>query len=187
VRAGGWERVSDRDGVTVEWRSVDGSRVREVRATGVVELPIDRLFGALSDAEHYPEFMPPTESVRVLKQDGASKLLHVVIHPPWISRRDYCVIVSWPQLADGRRGSQWRQVDDGCPPPARGVVRHTRTEGTWMLRALDERHTLVEYDAIVDPGGSVPAWIVDRASAHAMRGMFHSLAVRATAPTYATP
>lgn len=183
----GWEQQSSDHGVTVDWRRVDGARVRQIRATGTVEQPLSRLLAVLKDIEHYPDFMPPTEAVEVLKVDATTKWVHVTINPPWVSRRDYCVAVRWTQFADGTVGSAWSQFDDGCPAPQKGVVRHARTEGTWRLRAVDDKHTYVEYTAITDPGGSLPAWMIDRATVKAMRSMFATLATRASDAVYGAP
>jgi hypothetical protein len=175
---GPWERFSDKDGITVEWRKVDGARVREIRATGAIDQPLARLVAVLRDIEHWPEFMPPTESAEVYDDRGDWRRMHVTINPALVSRRDYCVEVTW-KVDAGAAESRWFQVPDGCPPPKKGVVRHLRTDGTWHLRALDARRTWVEYQAVTDPAGNLPAWMVDRATAKTMRGMFQSLTKRA--------
>ena len=175
---GSWERFSDKDGITVEWRKVDGARVREIRATGAIDQPLGRLVAVLRDIEHWPEFMPPTESAEVYDDRGDWRRMHVTINPSLVSRRDYCLEVTWKVGPDAAE-SRWFQVPDGCPPPKKGVVRHLRTDGTWHLRALDARRTWVEYQAVTDPAGNLPAWMVDRATAKTMRGMFLSLTKRA--------
>jgi hypothetical protein len=185
VGAAEWEPVSDDSGITVSWRRVDGARVREIRAVGVVAQPVGRLLGVLRDVVHYPEFMPPTEAVELLAEAADSARIHVTINPPWVSRRDYCVDVRWTRFPDGSVGSAWTQTDAGCPTPRRGVVRHLRTEGTWRLRDLDGRRTFIEYQAITDPGGSLPAWAINRATVKAMRTMFQALGTRAADPAYA--
>jgi ribosome-associated toxin RatA of RatAB toxin-antitoxin module len=174
-----WEKFADKEGVLVEWRKIDASRVREIRATGIVEQPLAKLVAALRDLEHFPEFMPPTKEVEILSGQSDHRQIHVTIDPSWVQRRDYCLDVTWAQSATYAE-SRWYQIWDGCPPPKKNVVRHSRTEGTWRLYALDERRTRVEYQAITDPAGSIPAWIVDRATAKQMRGMYQSLEKRAS-------
>jgi hypothetical protein len=173
-----WEKFSDKEGVLVEWRKVEGSRNREIRASGVIEHRLDKLVAVLRDIEHWPEFMPPTESVKVYADRGDTRRLHVTINPKLVSRRDYCVETIWNVRKDGAE-SRWIQIPDGCPPPQKGVVRHLRTDGTWKLRAIDEHRTFIEYQAITDPAGNIPPWMVDRATAKTMFGMFRSLARRA--------
>jgi hypothetical protein len=185
ARGSGFVSYSDKNGVKIEWRDVEGARVKEIRAVGTVRQPLERLVAVLRDVEHFPDFMPPTEKVELVGGSGDARRLHITINPSWISRRDYCIEVTWTHFPDGSVGSRWSQFDEGCPPPTKGVVRHLRTDGTWRLRALDGQRTLVEYQAITDPGGSVPAWVVSRGTARAMRGMFETLARRAAEPQYA--
>ncbi len=173
-----WEKFADKDNVLVEWRKIDGSRVREIRASGVIAQPLDKLVTALRDLEHFAEFMPPTESVEVLGGTVDHRQIHATIDPAFVSKRDYCLDVTWtqtPSLAESR----WVQIAEPCPAPKKGIVRHLRTEGIWRLHALDGGRTNVEYQAITDPGGSIPAWIVDRATAKTMRGMYQALGKRA--------
>jgi hypothetical protein len=173
-----WQEFSNKDGVLTEWRKVDGARVREIRATGEIAQPLAKLVAMLRDIEHWPQFMPPTESVEIYEDKGDLRRMHVTINPAYVSRRDYCVEVAW-QVTATTAESHWFQIGDGCPPPKKGVVRHIRTDGTWRLRAVDARRTFVEYQAVTDPAGNIPPWMVDRATAKTMRGMFQSLARRA--------
>jgi uncharacterized membrane protein len=175
---GDWQEFSNKDGVLTEQRKVEGVRVREIRASGEIAQPLAKLVAVLRDIEHWPQFMPPTESVEILDDKGDLRRMHVTINPALVSRRDYCVEVVW-KVTETTAESRWFQYTEGCPPPKKGVVRHVRTDGTWRLRALDARRTFVEYQAITDPAGNIPAWMVDRATAKTMRGMFQSLARRA--------
>ncbi len=179
-----WEPVGSGDGVSVAWRPVAGRAIKEIRATGIVAHPAARLLAVLGDVEHYPEFMPPTARTRVLKREGATGWFYVEVNPAWISRRDYCVRSTAARLPDGTLEDSWVQTDELCPPPPRGVLRLAHTEGHWLLRPLDERHTVVEYQAVTDPGGSLPAWIANRATAHHMRHLFRSLTETAANPNY---
>jgi hypothetical protein len=172
-----WEKFSDSDGVLVEWRKVSGMPNREIRATGTIAQPLDKLVTALRDLEHYPEFMPPTEAVEINWAQGERRHIHVTIKPPWVSRRDYCLEMIWTRTATAAF-SRWFQIPE-CPPPKKGVVRHVRTEGTWNLHAVDAGHTFVEYQSICDPGGAIPSWMVDRGTAKTMIGMYQALARRA--------
>jgi uncharacterized membrane protein len=176
---GAWESFSDKEGITVEWRKIDGARVREIRASGVIEQPIGRLVAVLRDIEHWPEFMPPTEAVEIYDDRGDVRHMHVTINPSLVSRRDYCLEVTWT-VGDESASSRWFQIAEGCPPPKKGVVRHARTDGTWRLHSLGAGRTVVEYQAVTDPAGNLPAWMVNRATANTMRGMFQSLARRAS-------
>jgi hypothetical protein len=185
--AGAWERVSAKKGLVVVARPIAGSKVREVRALGIIEQPADRLFAVLGDIDRFPQIMPPTVETRALGRDGATTLWHIVIDPPLVSKRDYCANVTLTREADGVLHSTWMQTAEGCPPPAKGIVRMRHTEGRWELTPLDGGRTYVDYLGFSDPGGSIPTWAVNRAAAGSMSEMFQSLANAAADPRYATP
>jgi hypothetical protein len=180
-----WESVSNRQGINVTWRKVPDSKLREIRATGIVDFSAERLFTALADAERFPEIMPPTEALKILHRQGTTLWMHVVISPPLVSRRDYCVRGTYERLPDGSLLNRWVQTDEYCPPPLKGIVRMTHTEGRWQLMPRDGGKTEVLYQGITDPAGSLPAWIVNRATARSMTDMFGALRKAAAQPRYA--
>jgi hypothetical protein len=79
------------------------------------------------------------------------------------------------RLPDGRLESRFGRTDEGCPPEHRGLVRMTRVEGRWTLTPLPDGSTDVEYQAVTDPAGSVPVWMVNRAAGGSIRDMFRTL------------
>jgi hypothetical protein len=179
-----WDSFLSRDGVTVSSRKVDGTEIRELRATGVIPVSAERLLAALADIERYPAFMPPTVKAEMLKRAGSTGWFYIVIDPPWVSRRDYCVEVKVSRLSTGELESSWRGTAEACPPPRDGLVRMVRTEGRWRLKPIDASHTFVDYRGLTDPGGHLPAWAANRAAARAMSGMFRSLGEAARDPRY---
>jgi ribosome-associated toxin RatA of RatAB toxin-antitoxin module len=182
--AADWEPVYQRDGIAVAWRAVASSPIREIRAAGIVDRPAARLLAVLGDVDNYPRFMPPTERTRTLKREGATGWFYVEINPALVSRRDYCVRVTIERLADGTLENRWEQTEELCPPSPKGVIRMRHTEGRWRLTPLDGQRTFADYQAITDPGGALPAWIVNYATSRAMRQMFQALARTAADPRF---
>jgi len=184
--AGAWEPVAAKNGLVVVARPIEGSKIREVRAFGPVDYPAERLMAVLADLDRFPEIMPPTVETHALERRGATTLWHIVIDPPVVSKRDYCAFVTISRRADGVLHSTWKQTDEGCPPPAKGVIRMRHTEGRWELTPLDGNRTYVDYLGFSDPGGSIPAWAVNRAAAGSMTDMFRSLVKAAADSRYAS-
>lgn len=186
---GAFTPLSDKDGVRVSARAVPGSSIKEVRAEGLVEAPPERVLAVLADVGAYPEIMPPTEAARLLQRDeDGTAFYYMVINPPLIRRRDYCISLRQARLPDGRLRSAWALHDVGgrCPAPQPGVLRIQRNQGEWLL--TPERNgqaTHVMYQAFTDPGGQVPAWMVNLATARSLPGVIRSLRRAATLPRYA--
>ena len=167
--------VDDDGFAKIESRSVDGLKVKETRITATLKWPAKRLIALVGDVLHYPQFMPPTETAQVLSQSGNSGHFYIVIDPPVVHRRDYCVAIDIVKLHDGQLQSRFRGARDACPDEKPGLVRMSRVEGSWTLTPLPDGSTRVVYDAVTDPAGSVPTWMVNRAAGGSVRDMFHAL------------
>ena len=198
---GSWEQVDDDGFAKIESRPVRGVKVREIRITATLKHPAQRLAALIGDVAHYARFMPPTELTKVIatqmspdgkpdgkpngKPNGNSGSFYLVIDPPLIHRRDYCVQIDMSKLADGRLQTRFRTTAEGCPPEKPGLVRMVRVDGTWTLTPLTDNTTRVTYEAITDPAGSVPTWMVNRAAGGSVRDMFRALARAAGDPSIA--
>jgi ribosome-associated toxin RatA of RatAB toxin-antitoxin module len=170
-----WEALTSDDLTQVSSRVLPGSAVRELRITAVLKWPAARLIALIGDVDHYPSFMPPTEEAQSLGRSGATGRWYIVINPPLIQRRDYCVAITISRLPDGRLESRFGRSDEGCPEMKKGLVRMSRVEGRWTLTPRGDGATDVEYRAVTDPAGSVPSWMVNRAAGGSLREMFHAL------------
>jgi ribosome-associated toxin RatA of RatAB toxin-antitoxin module len=187
ARADEWKLYSDKDGLRIELRTVEGSSVKEVRAEAVVDAPADAIFRVLADVESYPGVMPPTVGARRLHTDGKATWYHMVIDPPVVSKRDYCLKITMSQHASGVLTSEFvvDNDDSTCPAAASGVVRMVKNRGVWTLTPVDEHHTRVVYQAHTDPGGSVPGWIVNSQTGKTMPKIFAQVMKASVSPHYA--
>jgi hypothetical protein len=185
ARAADWESHSEKDGVHLFTRDVEGSKIREVMAQGVVAARPEAVLAVLGDVTSYPEVMPPTEAATLLSKVGATAIYYMVINPGWIARRDYCIRATLSRLPEGKYKSQWTVAREGCPPVRGNVVRMNENTGQWLLSPIDGgRSTLVVYQADSDPAGAVPAWMVNSGTIGGLRDLFRSLRKAVLRPRY---
>jgi hypothetical protein len=165
----GFDPVLERDGVKVFNRKLDGSAVRELCATARIDAAPADVFAVLQAVETYPRIMPPTTVAERRATIGDETIYYMVIAPGFIERRDYCIAKR--SGGDGKNYFvDWRAFD--CPHT--NVVRMVANSGSWRLSPLDGG-TAVVYRTHADPGGLVPAWLVNRASARRVPDIFQSL------------
>ena len=180
-----WKHVCEKDGAEVFSREVPGSPVKEFRVVATIAVPAPRLTSILFDIASHPQFLPPTEAVQLVKSDANGPLLHMVLNPSWVSRRDCCLRHSLTRLADGTFRSEWHSTEEGCPAPEKGVVRMLRNDGVCLLTpSPDGLSTRVEYIAHHIPGGSIPAWLANASIPRTLPKVLHALAQRAAIPRY---
>ena len=180
-----WKSAYEKDGVQVSTRPVEGSKILEVQGIGVIESSAEQIFAALGDVEAFPEIMPPTESARVLRREGATAWYYMVINPPVVARRDYCVKISLVRLPDGRARSEWNLTDEHCPAKKSTMVRIEANSGRWVLTPISPTRTHVVYESHTDPAGDVPPWMVNRATSQSVADIFNALRKASAMPRYA--
>ncbi|KAA0256082.1 hypothetical protein FBQ97_08000 [Acidobacteria bacterium ACD] len=182
--AGDWTLAVEKQGVKVWTRQAQGVDVREVRAESTFDLPAPRILAMLADVGSYSRLMPLTDESRLLRRDGRAAWFYMVIDPPWLSHRDFCIRTWQWRREDGALVSEWATDEAGCPAPRPGMVRILRNEGRWTLTALDEGTTVVGYEALTDPGGNVPKWMVNMGTPGSLVNVFTALRKAAELPEY---
>jgi hypothetical protein len=174
----GWEVAKKTDSLTVFARERKGSRVKEMRAEGVIAAPPEKVWKAIRDYESYAETMPYTEVARVLSREDGGKVtyLYSVINAPLVDRRDYVIrLVDESKWADGQGFLRvtWTPANDRGPPKPDNVVRVEVNEGYWHLEPAEGgKKTRAVYYVYTNPGGSVPRWLVNRANSSAVPDVF---------------
>lgn len=156
-----WRHVADRDGMTIEARSVDDATRREVRVSTHDPLSPDAIMATLWRHEEYPTFVDFLEQVDVLRDDGDSKLVYERIRVPFGRDRDTTLRITRTRAGDGWEVVSTATPDDG-PPPAAGYVRIRASRSVWRLVPGADGGTDVSYQIRTDAGGLLPDWLVAR-------------------------
>ncbi len=180
-----WRLATERDGVRIFSRKVPGTAVHELRGEATIGLPAARIFALICDLDAYPGVMPRTTESRLLRRDVDAAWYYMVIDPPWIARRDFCVRAERSHLPDGSLVASWTLDGEGCPAPRPGYVRLPRNEGKWVLTPLGDASTALSYQALTDPGGTIPKWLVNKGAPGGIVDVIEAVRRAAALPKYA--
>ena len=140
-------------------------RIREGCGLGVIEAPLSAVRDVVDAAADFAQFMP-----RVLESDvepvspGVYLNRQILDMPFPVEDRRYTVRVETGAVETGAGTgwqARWTYVEGS------GNVRESR--GSWTLIPLDSERTVVVYRVLTDPGGRLPAWIVDYTAPRALR------------------
>ena len=159
----GWKLHSEKDGVQVFTQVVPNSAFRAVKAVGLVETSMSRLAYVLMDVNTTREWVYGTKVCTLLKQMTPSDLVYYAeVDLPWpASNRDFIIRIT---LTQDPRSKVMTIVAENMPayvPEKSGIVRIQRSSGLWHITPVDREHVRVEYTLQVDPGGLIPAWLVN--------------------------
>jgi hypothetical protein len=197
-----WERLEEKDGVTVFLRRTPGSPIKEAIGKGVVDVPPCRVFQVLRDSDRLVEFMPYVKA-HILKAAGADwENVCEYLDFPW---------PIWDRLVTVRVDRVSNCQDNGCEyfkfwrkdetfsctieeireayqdAVADPVVPPTN-QGYWHLLSEDGgKKTLVYYYLLSDAGGTIPALVQNYFLHVAVRKLFNAVRERASDPDLYPP
>jgi hypothetical protein len=166
---GPWERVSEKDGIVVERRSVEASNLKEFLGRGVIDAPIARVLAVIRDANRRSEWMPNCAGSFLVEENMAARtqLAYFRTKAPWpVSDRDSVNRAEiFVEPAKHRVYIPFEALSHPRVPPVKGVVRMPALRGHWILIPIDNgRATEAEYQVYADPGGHLPDWVANLAS-----------------------
>lgn len=184
----GWKEASKSDGLVIYNRSRPGSDLKEVRAVGVIRAPSWVVKNVIDDKGRYKEFMPYTKASDVIKREPGIIVSYQRLDAPIISNRDYTLRIrdESRRLPDGRivYKSAWSSANHLGPKEIDGVVRVKVNEGHWILEDQGGNVTKATYWLYTDPGGSLPAFVVNSANSTAIPDLFKAVEKAAADPRY---
>jgi hypothetical protein len=162
-RANSWTLKTQKDGVTVYSRRSDLSKFNDLKVEMDLPGTVDQLTSILLDVEKYPQWAYCTKSADVIKQIGKDELVYYSeISAPWpLANRDLCADIKVT------RDSSMHSiclVSTGLKdflPEKKGLVRVSRSTAAWMISTRSDKMIHLEYELEIDPGGALPAWIVN--------------------------
>ncbi len=166
--AADWEEVFEEDGIKVWRQEVEGTDFVMFRGRGLIKAPIITVAAVVRDADRESEWMENCVDACTIRFLSATDALvyHRTGSPaPFVSDRD--MVLKTSMTVDPVTKTvlaTFSQTTDPKYPEKEGVVRMPMLKGHWRMRQVDASTTELEYQVLADPGGSLPAWLVNLVS-----------------------
>ena len=159
-----WKLRKDEDGIQVYTRDRKGTDFLEYKGLVQLKTDIATLTAVLQDIDNFTNWLPFSDSTRILQNDLPGKLIYYAItDAPWpASDRDGIYSNTFPPTPHGE-GPYVIKID-ALPdylPENEDCVRVQEAEGFWKFEALSPDTVKVTYQVLTQPGGSLPAWLVN--------------------------
>lgn len=158
---GDWELRKDDDGIRVWTRPVPGSALDEFRGQTEYQVTLHDLVVVMRDADKLVSWMPDCKASRLIERNNGEQWHYMQTDLPWPAKdRDGVYRTTYLAQADG----SVKVLIEGVPdylPKTDGLIRIGGAEGFWMLEPAGDT-VRVTYQLHVDPGGSLPAWLVNQ-------------------------
>lgn len=157
----------DKDGIKVYTCKTDGERFKMVRAEFVLEnTSFEKLEQFLWDVDNYVSWQYRALAAQpLIKRDKDVMTYRVEVNAPWpVENRE--LILRFKIHRENLPA--WMDIDiqsvDWKQPPPHGLVRVPFSKAGWKIHQVGGS-LKVDYYLQIDPGGFVPAWLVNMALA----------------------
>lgn len=161
-----WEIRKDKDGIKVYIKVNPRSPFDLLKAECEVAVNADELLQLIFDVNKHKLWVYNTEQSVLIKRNSAFDILYYgETYAPWpVSNRD--LIIHLIAVKDSLTGIYTinGRSEPHLKPEVAGKIRVPRSEAIWTLVPLSNNKTRVSYTLDIDPGGSIPAWLVNYAS-----------------------
>jgi START domain len=160
-----WHLAYEADGINIYKRVTEGSKVLEFKAAGNLQGTIPEYVSVILDTDNLPNWVPRClEARNIEKINDREFIMYAVCAGVWpIADRDYAArvsITSEPDMPIVRVDVKRVELPD-TPPVATDRVHIPHLKSCWIFEQISQDFTRVELRAHVDPGGWIPAWLVN--------------------------
>jgi len=160
---GKWELKRDENGIAVYTRKPASGNLKELRVVCKLKCTKAQLINTLQDISSYKEWVYSTKTNKVLKVVNPQETIYYSIsNLPWpLKDRDIVVVLN---IMPGTSGDKFGIEAKSLPkylPEDKNFVRVPYSLAQWNVNVLSEKELKVDYTFSVNPGGSIPTWLVN--------------------------
>ena len=164
-----WELVKSKDNIFIYKRDAKGSALKELKVTSNFESSLSGFIALLKDINAQPSYMYSCMESRVLKSISEKDLIfYQRIKAPWpFINRDGIYHQVIEQDSATHVVTVYSNSMSEYIPAAKDFVRVPLVKSHWTIRPNKDRGIYAEYYFFGDPGGGLPAWLINMFMAEA--------------------
>ncbi|HEY8927713.1 MAG TPA: START domain-containing protein [Mucilaginibacter sp.] len=181
-----WKLKNEKDGIKVYMASVPDSKFKAIKVECELNASAPQLVKVLMDIKAAPEWVDHTKSATLVKQISPSELYYYCeVNIPWPAKnRDFVAHLVVKQDPQTKVITVDGPAVPGFVPVKNGIVRISSSKGFWVITPVGENRVKVKYTLQVDPGGNIPAWLVNMLAADSPMKSFEALIIQLKKPVY---
>jgi len=158
----GWVLSKTKDGVEIFTQKTENSAFKSFKARMVVKGTVESFVAVLQDIDALPEWGYNIKNARLLERTGDTiQIYYAEASVPFpFSNRDGIYLNRF--IWNGK--SRQLQVDIELLPeylPVTDKLVRVKGNGDWLVNVLPDDNLELIFRMQVDPGGGVPAWLVN--------------------------
>ena len=181
-----WKLKKEKDGIKVYISPVSDSKFKAIKVECEINASASQLVKALLDIKNCTEWVDHTKSCALIKQVSPSELYYYSeVNIPWPAQnRDFVAHLTVHQDPQTKVITIDGPAVPGFVPVKQGIVRIHSSKGLWIITPLNKSKVKVDYTLQVDPGGNIPAWLVNMLAGESPLKSFQNLRTELNKPDY---
>jgi hypothetical protein len=184
-----WELRQDKEGIKIYTKNIDDAALKSVKTICTLNTSLSTLTAALIDISNSAEWVYSTKKISLLKKISPSELIYYSeLDIPWpASNRDFIIRLEVKQDEKSKAVSVIGYNLPDYLPEVKNVVRIRKSNSKWLITPLQNGQVKIEYVLDVDPGGNIPAWLINMFAAKGPFETFKKLREVVKKPAYSHP
>lgn len=168
--AGGW-KTEKQDGSTNPpgWttfsRKKAGSKFKEFKITGIINVTPKKAISVLREkTENSEKYISEKDGfIQVLEKTEDMMLVYSVYNLPFpFKGREMCErFLFFENKETGAQRISWQEEWQAAPPQEKDLIRMPVARGSWEFEPAGSGRSLATYIVHAEPGGKIPAWMVN--------------------------
>ncbi len=158
-----WVVRKTKNNISVYTRSVITTAYKEIKITTKVKASLSTIVKALSDVDHYTDWIYNCYSATTIKKLSDSDIItYQKLKVPWpVSDRDVVSHCRIYQDSKTKIVTVTSDIVQGLIPEKDDFVRVKDFHSKYILTPQNDGFVGINYEMGTDPGGIVPAWLVN--------------------------
>jgi hypothetical protein len=158
-----WKFKKEKHDIRIYTKEVDGSPFKSFKGTMRINADMNALVAVYQDVDSYADWMPNLSRADLLQMNGDTAHIQYIVMPaPWpVKDRD--AVYHFQYIKDSLTNRITIRIK--CLPDyllkVPGKVRIPKAKGTYHFIPLDNGIVDVKFEMEVDPGGGIPAFMVN--------------------------
>lgn len=158
-----WKLAKEKNGIQVYTRFMEGAKFKEYKTIAEMDASAEELIDILLDVESYSKWMAHVKLAEILETDGDDRFyVYSEVAVPWpFDNRDEVTLSVVSRDEVSKEIQIEISIIPDYIPEKKGIIRMPSGKGLWVFTPLENGKTQVYHQFGGDPGGNIPAWIVN--------------------------
>lgn len=161
----GWHLKKFESGIAVYTRDAENSAYKELKSIVSLKTSLESVVALINDFESYSGWVYRCGKSTTLKKINETESVHYQnVVAPWpVDNRDFIVQLKLTQDPLSKVVTINSTCKPDYIPKVPGHIRITEFRALWILTPNKDGTVEIKYQLLVNPGGYVPAWLVNLA------------------------